>query len=130
MAGTFQCDPTERLARAIPRIFESEGELTGDVFMSRLADTCPELDGGEIFRAANGDLSVRGKTMTTGLAQALVNLHLDGVIILNCPPDSPGWDLGAASPSNDGRTLRSNRIDSVEWRANAKQRAAARRGVA
>lgn len=126
----FQCDPTERLARAIPQIFDDVTELSGDEFMMRLGEVCPELDGGEHFRFANGARAARGKALTAGVAQALVGLHLDGAIVLYCPPDSPGWDLSLAAPPNDGNTLRSHRLDAVAWRPSTRQRAASRRRAA
>ena len=113
-SGEFQCEPYERLNRALPKVFGDDRRLAADDFISRLALACPELDHGEFFRFANRG-AVQGKMLTTGLAQALISLHQDGQIVLHCPPDSPGWDLSAAAPPNDGAAMRSDRLGAVEW---------------
>jgi hypothetical protein len=110
----FQCDPYERVRRALPGIYEGDVRLDGDVFMARLARICPELDGGSIFRRANGTIEGTRRVVSLGLAQALVGLHEDGVLTLDCPRDGRGWDLSAGDPSFDGKTLQSERLDAVE----------------
>lgn len=109
----FQCDPYERVKRALPTLFEHDERHDADVFMTHLARACPELDGGHLFRQANADAPLGGKVMTVGLAQALLALHEDGVLVLDCPRDGRGWDLQAAEPAFDGRTLNSSRLDAV-----------------
>lgn len=110
----FQCDPYERLRRALPRIFEHDVRLDTELFMTRLARICPELDGGRIFRRANATSEGTARLLSLGLAQALLGLHEDGILVLDCPRDGRGWDLSAADPSYDGETLRSERLDAVE----------------
>lgn len=109
----FQCDPYERVKRALPAVFEQDGRLDADVFMTHLARACPELDGGHLFGRANGDGPPGGRVLSVGLAQALLALHDDGVLVLDCPRDGRGWDLQAADPAFDGRTLNSSRLDAV-----------------
>jgi hypothetical protein len=109
----FQCDPYERVKRALPTLFEHDERLDADVFMTHLARACPELDGGHLYRRANGDAPLGGKVMSVGLAQALLALHEDGVLVLDCPRDGRGWDLQAAEPAFDGHTLNSPRLDAV-----------------
>jgi len=111
----FQCEPYDRVRRALPRIFGTDRRLDSDVLLTRLSTACPELDGGQIFRLANPGISDGGRALTLGLAQALVALHEDNVVVLHCPADSRGWDLSVAEPPNDGRTMRSAHLDAIEW---------------
>lgn len=114
-ASVFHCEPYERLRRAVPQIFGDATRIDAETFMMRTATFCPELDGGMIFRMANPTTDSRGRVCTLGLSQALLSLHEDKTLVLHCPPDGSGWSLAAASPRNDGRTLRSGRLDAVEW---------------
>ena len=84
--------------------------------MKRLANFCPELDGGYIYKQADVEWSSEKKICTLGLSHALVELHLDGLICLHCFQDSRGWSLEEAEPPQDGHTLQSNRIDFIERR--------------
>jgi len=111
--GVFQPNPYERISRALGRIFRGKKQLSGDEFMAQLALACPEVDGGEIFLAANSSYQAGHRTCTLGLSQALIELHEDGAIVLSCPRDSHGWSLASAQPVYDGRSLVSDRIDSV-----------------
>jgi hypothetical protein len=114
-ADVFQCNPYERLRRALPAIFEANRKLPGSAFMDRLARICPELDGGAIFRQARPNYDVAERVCTLGLSHALVDLHLDGHIVLHCPQDSSGWSLQEAEPLPlDNQNFRSARIDFVE----------------
>lgn len=114
-AGEFQPNPYSRLLRRLDLIFGSEKRLADEQFMTRLGEECPELDGGAIFQLANGTRRTGEKTCTLGLAHALVDLHESGHLRLHCEPDSRGWSLDAAEPPPDGKTLRSGRIDFVEY---------------
>ena len=85
--------------------------------MERLVETCPELDGGALFLQAN---QYRGynpgdKRCSLGLSQALLGLHEDGKITLDCPIDSRGWNIDIAEPSYDD-TIKSDRITLVSLR--------------
>ena len=95
-AGAFAPDPTVRLARALPSIWQGERSLDADVFMARLAKACPELDGGTLFLEGRGGRSLEGRVCTQALATALRSLHASGSIRLHCPADSQGWRLERA----------------------------------
>jgi hypothetical protein len=112
--GVFQANPYERVARSLASIFGSERRLPGDEFLQRLCDRCPELDGGALFVLANPGWQRDARACTPGLSHALVDLHLDGRLVLTCARDSGGWSIAAAEPPSDGRTLLSSRIDFVE----------------
>lgn len=118
-SGEFQCNPYDRLKRRLPDIFDAKKKLDDDTFMDRLAITCPELDGGDIFKQANRNAE-NSRQCTLGLSHALTELHLDSQIQLHCSPDSRGWSLRYASPPNDGNTLRSDRMDFIEIKKGAK----------
>lgn len=112
--GNFQANPCDRLQRALPAIFEHQRKLDADVFMTKLAATCPELDGGEIFLQANPEWDVTQKQCTLGLSHALVELHLDGVVRIACPADSTGWSFGEAEPPRDEDFL-SDRFTTIQF---------------
>jgi hypothetical protein len=111
--GTFQPIPSERLARQLPAIFGKERRLASDDFMRRMAEHCPELDGGEIFTETNRNYQPRDRICSLGLSHALIELHEDGVLRLECPRDARGWNIAAAQPASDGKFLMSERIDYV-----------------
>lgn len=115
-ADVFQCNPYERLRRALGKIFDGKRKIQGGHFMQRLAEVCPELDGGAIFREAVPTFNEADHVCSLGLSHAMVDLHLDGHLILHCPQDSNGWSLHEADPPLDNQTLRSARIDFVELR--------------
>lgn len=100
-AGRFQANPYDRIRRKLSAIFQRESTLSGDSFMANLAATCPELDGGDIFRQANLLWKASDKKCTLGLSHALIELHLDRVIRLACPADSAGWSIKDAEPPGD-----------------------------
>lgn len=112
--GIFQPNPYERLSRRLPAIFGERRRLSGDEFMRSLAECCPELDGGALFVEFSPGWRSDARACTLGLSHALVDLHLDGQIVLTCVSDSEGWSIAAAEPPSDGRTLLSSRIDFVE----------------
>jgi hypothetical protein len=118
-ANTFHPNPYDRLRRKLPEIFGNERRLDIADFMSRLGVICPELDGGALFREANPSFDDRARTCTAGLSHALTDLHLDGVLLLDCPPDSAGWSIAAAEPPNDGASLRTDRVAAIEFLAKA-----------
>jgi hypothetical protein len=113
-AADFQPNPYERLKRSLPRIFGKRRKLEATEFMTGLAEACPELDGGTIFQRANAyrEQNVE-RWCTSGLGQALVELHLDGVVRLNCPADSAGWSIEDAEPPS-GDDFRSTRFINLE----------------
>ena len=113
-SDVFQPNPYERLLRCLKTIFAGKAkQLTSDEFMFRLANACPELDGGDIFKQANKQYNPETRTCTLGLSHALVDLHLEGYIKLFCPSDSRGWSIENAEPPSD-ELLQSGRIAFVE----------------
>lgn len=114
MSEVFLPNPYERLLRRLRTIFVGKSkQMTGDEFMFRLANACPELDGGDIFKQANKHYNPEARICTLGLSHALVDLHLDGYIQLFCPPDSRGWSIEQAEPPSD-ELLQSGRISTVK----------------
>lgn len=111
----FQPNPYDRVRRSLPRVFESDRKITGEDFFTRLAKACPELDGGEIFSRTVTSYDPRRMVVTLGLSHALIDLHFDKVIRLYCSPDSRGWNIEAAHPPTDGKTLNSGKVDHVEY---------------
>jgi hypothetical protein len=117
----FQCSPVGRLQRRLPAIFGVESSLEVEEFMERLAKRCPELDGGTLFLQANPAYDRSRRILTVGLAQALLQLHESGQLLLQCPPDSRGWSIELAEPTRDDRAIRSERVSSVEFKASNKR---------
>lgn len=111
----FQPNPYERIRRSLNKIFVSDRKLTDEDFFLRLAGSCPELDGGDIFRQTISNYDPSRKKASLGLSHALVDLHFDGIIRLHCAEDSRGWSIEAAHPPNDGKTLRSGKVNYVEY---------------
>ncbi|MDH4459449.1 MAG: hypothetical protein QE272_12180 [Nevskia sp.] len=113
----FVVDPTIRLERALPAIFGKDHLLDASEFMTRLAEQCPELDGGHLFREIGTAWYAQGdRRCTRGLASALRNLHDEAVIGLRCPRDNKGWDLSLAGHVNEPGVLDSDRFDQIELR--------------
>src|SRR5262249_35566226 len=110
--GVFQPNPFERIRRCLGKIFAGEVKLTSEAFMQRLTEACPELDGGTIFKRVDQTYDPAAKVCTLGLSHALIDLHQDGWIRLDCPRDSRGWSIETAEPPSDG--LQSGRINTVE----------------
>jgi len=109
----FQPNPFERLLRRLPAIFDGQKKLSGEEFIDRLGQACPELDGGEVFRRAARYWNPENKTCTLGLSHALIELHQERKISLHCPQDSRGWSIESAEPPSD-RTLESDKIEIIE----------------
>lgn len=114
-AESFQANPYERVERVLPSIFAKKRKLSSEEFMRSLAEACPELDGGELFRQANRTWNTEDKQCTLGLSHALIELHEDGAIYLNCPADCQEWSLREAEPPRDD-AFKGDRVASVEWR--------------
>jgi len=111
----FHPNPYERIARKLPAVFGKNRDLAVDAFIDRLSEVCPELDGGHIFLRANPGWDRAGRATSLGLAHALVDLHLDRVIQLNCPLDSDGWSIAKAAPPFDRDHLKSDRVTNVRY---------------
>lgn len=113
-SGTFQPNPHGRIARALPGLFGGERRLAGDEFVLRLAERCPELDGGYHFVRVHPQRDPAARMLTLGVSHALFDLHEDRRIRLHCAPDSRGWSIAPADPVPDGQTVLSDRLDAVE----------------
>jgi hypothetical protein len=113
-AESFIPDPTKRLLRVLPDIFEEHKILEHAEFMSRLALVCPELDGGNLFNEVTvGKYSISDRTCTKAVAIALRNLHDQKILKLSCPSDNLGWSLKLSGDFPISGEV-SNRFDSVE----------------
>lgn len=111
----FHPNPYERVLRQLPAIFSQNREMSVDAFIERLSEQCPELDGGHLFLRANPGWQRSARDISLGLSHALVDLHLDGVLVLNCPLDSDGWIIAKAAPPRDKDYLKSDRVSSVRF---------------
>lgn len=110
-------DPTERLRRALPSVFNGDQRLEAAAFMSSLAQVCPELDGGALFNEVCAErYNPADRVCTSALAMALRNLHDEGWIQLDCPQDSQGWSLERGGSVRNNETLQSDRFDRVTLR--------------
>jgi len=115
-------DPTERLRRALPSVFNSDQRLEAAAFMTSLAQVCPELDGGALFNQVCAErYNPADRVCTAALAMALRNLHDDGCIQLDCPQDSQGWSLERGGSVRNNETLQSDRFDRVTLRLSKKR---------
>jgi len=111
----FQPNPYQRVRRRLGHVFGRETKLDGAEFFTRLSTLCPELDGGAIFCKTVAKYDQSRGVVSLALSHALIDLHFDRVIRLFCASDSRGWSIEAAQPPNDGDTLRSGRVDYVQY---------------
>lgn len=110
----FILDPTVRLLRILPMLFNGVQRLDATPFMLSLAQICPELDGGALFRDMSPDLyNPADRVCTQAVAIALRNLHDEEIIQLDCPKDSQGWSLENGGTVLNQETLHSDRFDRV-----------------
>lgn len=112
-ADVFQPNPYGRLKRCLAGVFGKDKSLDGDSFMERMSSVCAELDGGEFFKRANKSYEQARKQCSVALSHALIDLHQDGIVSLDCPIDSTGWSIAAAAPPRDEKWIRSDRFDRV-----------------
>lgn len=121
-ADRFILDPTERLRRALPSVFNGDQRLEAAAFMSSLAQVCPELDGGAMFKdVCTERYNPADRVCTSALAMALRNLHDEGCIQLDCPQDSQGWSLERGGSVRNNESLQSDRFDRVTLRLSKKR---------
>lgn len=114
-SGRFVPDPTARIRRALPVICGTNKKMDADDFMVRLADVCPELDGGAIFQQVTSEqYNITTKEFTRGVASALWRLHDEQTLRLVCPNDSMGWRLDRAGKGLVGGQT-SNRVSQIEF---------------
>lgn len=119
----FILDPTERLRRVLPSIFNGVQRLDAAPFMSSLAQICPELDGGALFMDVSSDqYDPVDRVCTHALSMALRNLHDEGIIQLDCPKDSQGWSLEKGGTVLNLETLQSDRFDRVKLLSDRKRK--------
>jgi len=115
-SGNFQPNPYGRVRRVLSSVFDSERiSLKGEEFIEAISQNCPELDGGMFFKLSNPDWNESENSLSTGLSNALVELHEDRTISLDCPTDSRGWSIARATPPTDDRGLKSDRIGAVKF---------------
>jgi hypothetical protein len=108
----FQCNPYDRIRRALPKLFGKARRLADEDFIAALAGQCPEMDGGRFFdEVAQKSQYASGHRLSAGLSHALVELHLDNELKLECSSDSGGWSLSEAEPP----AILAERLDYVEW---------------
>jgi len=121
-AGVFQPNPYYRIMRSLTYIFGKVNKMSGYDFMTHLSEVCPELDGGAIYSETTRFIQTNAQNVCTlGLSHALVDLHIDGVIRLDCPLDAHGWDIGFAAPPRE-KSLKANKINTVEYLRPKKQK--------
>ena len=111
---TFQPNPYDRMRRVLPTVFGEDSVIESDEFMQRLAEHCPELDGGAIFCEVNRDFDSARRECTGALAAALVEMNGDGIIRLECPLDSHGWSLRRVVPARTA-VMPSDRFDRIHY---------------
>ena len=114
-AQNFQANPYERVLRTLPAIFGKNRKLSSADFMEAISKRCPELDGGTIFRQANRSWTPDDKQCSLGLGHALIELHEDGILQLDCPADCQQWSLREAEPPRDDH-FRGDRFETVHWK--------------
>lgn len=115
-SGAFIPDPTERLRRVLPLIWQKDRSLEGVEFLDRLSRVCPELDGGALFREVTSGIYVPSHLQCTqALAAGLRRLHEERLLRLHCPADSKGWSLEKAglSPVQGEASNRFNEVSMV-----------------
>ena len=78
----FWIDPTQALTEELPRIFDSNSELTADDFVQRAGTVLPVLDGGnyrcqveEVLNLAQWSRPAREQLLSTSLSRALWRLR-------------------------------------------------------
>jgi len=113
--------PYERIERKLDDIFQSQKLLQIEDFMQNLGSHCPELDCGEIFNSVNSAGNQNHNQITRGVSNALIELHVNGRIVLDCPLDSDGWSFHSsivdASLPQEPNPLKSTKIYSVKLEA-------------
>lgn len=94
----FQANPYDRVERSLGAIFKKGRVLESSEFIKSLGQACPELDGGKMFMQANKGYDLKDMRCTLGLSHALIELHLDKVIRLDCSSEGSGWSIRDAEP--------------------------------
>jgi hypothetical protein len=97
--SSFNCNPYERVRRALPAIFGKAKRLDDEAFIAALGQSCPELDGGALFAKAANHNNQSEHLLSIGLAQALLDLHEEGIICLDASQDAEGWGLEQSDPT-------------------------------
>jgi len=98
-------DARERIRSVLPNIFGDAGELAMAACISRLGETCPELDGGALFFRAwqASHPGARGNDVSLMTSTGLRALHDEGTIRLVHVADAgDSWSLFPAEGSSFG----------------------------
>lgn len=109
----FQPNPYERTQRQLSEVFGKDRSLECHIFVKRLGDRCPELDGGSVFNQVNQAWSP--KKCSAGLSKALFDLHKASIIELNCPKDSDGYDISSGGIMLDDDKIQSQRFTDIKY---------------
>ncbi|MDZ4818190.1 MAG: hypothetical protein SGJ20_04370 [Planctomycetota bacterium] len=96
---SFNCNPYGRVRRALSGIFGKAKRLDDEAFIVSLGQACPELDGGALFAKAANNNNQSQHLLSIGLAQALLDLHDEGIIRLDASQDAEGWGLEQSDPT-------------------------------
>jgi hypothetical protein len=111
---TSETYPYERVNRRLKDIFKSKKKLSIDEFMENLGTACSELDCGVIFCSVNSNQNSIKKSITLGVSNVLIELHMNEQILLDCPLDSDGWSFHSKiSAASLPEELKSTKILSV-----------------
>ena len=100
-AEVLMPDPSARLLPILPRLLGEGGEMAPfGMFARRLADQCPELDGGTLFERCWSSCNpgvLRSNQLSLALSSALRVLHARGVLRLEEQADArENWRLAQA----------------------------------
>ena len=93
--GTLMIDPAPAIRAELPAVFAGEGELTQNVFLERLRDRLPVLDGGAYRTQVEAELDRKAWTppppgaRSASLSLALLRLKNEGRIDFADKADSP-----------------------------------------
>jgi hypothetical protein len=98
----FQLNPYDRIKRSLNKIFNDEKNMEMDIFVNKLGEICPELDGGKVFLMANPGWNKVDRKLSLGVSRALFEMHLDGIIRLVGIKDHRNfWNIEKINPLLD-----------------------------
>jgi hypothetical protein len=112
--GTWIPDMSTKISRAILKFWSANsGPMPGDTFLRRIAELCPEVDGGIYDRERNEKAGL-GTNLGASYANSLVSLWESGVLDITINDDDPQLpSLGLAHPKANG--LPGERMRSVVY---------------
>jgi len=97
-------DPSEAISWLLPQVFYDEHELPIKVFMQRLSEICPVLEGGNarnnLEKRIGDEFHLKEHHLSRSTSLALNRLQLRGVIKIKASSDAQTWilDLGRETP--------------------------------